>query len=342
MEPASIRYKNPGAMWGSALAIKWGAAKKAVTLNDGKGQGNNIAVFPTYVQGICAQLDLWRTSKNYRNKRLADAIDIWSGHNNVESYISFVLARVPGMTRDTVMNDDFWRSSKGAAFLKAQAWHEAGKPYPAPAADWIEAQRRVFANDLPNTAAQNVAPPKASYDANVRRVQIDLGGLGYHEVGEADGLMGGRTRGAITAFMNDRHQVATTSITPALIEEIAEAKSENWSRPIAPDRAYATEKEIAPKVPSVAASHRAGLWSQIMGWLGFAGAAGQGVMSVLPSANDQVSPYLSMFQGWFKWAANVPGWVPMLIVAVVAFIIWNESRKSKKAAVADYQTGRLN
>jgi hypothetical protein len=27
-EPASIRYKNPGAMWGSALAIKWGAAPK--------------------------------------------------------------------------------------------------------------------------------------------------------------------------------------------------------------------------------------------------------------------------------------------------------------------------
>ena len=26
-EPASIRYKNPGAMWGSALAIKWGAQK---------------------------------------------------------------------------------------------------------------------------------------------------------------------------------------------------------------------------------------------------------------------------------------------------------------------------
>ncbi|KQW22155.1 hypothetical protein ASC80_01790 [Afipia sp. Root123D2] len=144
MEPASIRYKNPGAMWGSALAIKWGAQKKAVTLNDGKGQGNNIAVFPTYVAGICAQLDLWRTSKNYRNKRLADAIAIWSGHNNVESYIKFVLARVPGMTRDTIMNDEFWRSAKGVAFLKAQAWHEAGKRYPAPDADWIEAQRRVF------------------------------------------------------------------------------------------------------------------------------------------------------------------------------------------------------
>lgn len=144
-EPASIRYKNPGAMWGSALAIKWGAQKKAVTLNDGKGQGNNIAVFPTYVQGICAQLDLWRTSKNYRNKKFADAIAIWSGHNSVESYIAFVCKRVPGMTRDTVLDDAFWQSESGVAFLKAQAWHEAGKQYPAPDGDWLEAQRRVFA-----------------------------------------------------------------------------------------------------------------------------------------------------------------------------------------------------
>lgn len=143
-EPASIRFKNPGAMWGSALAIKWGAKKKAVTLKDGKGQGNNIAVFPTYVQGICAQLDLWRTSKNYRNKRFADAIAIWSGGNYVESYIAFVLKRVPGMKRNTIMNDTFWQSSMGIEFLKAQAWHEAGKRYPAPDADWIAAQRRVF------------------------------------------------------------------------------------------------------------------------------------------------------------------------------------------------------
>lgn len=143
-EPASIRCKNPGAMWGSALAIKWGADPKAVALNDGKGQGNNIAVFPTYVQGICAQLDLWRTSKNYKDKRFCDAIRIWSGGNNVESYIAFVLARVPGMTRDTVMDDAFWRSVRGIQFLKAQAWHEAGKQYPAPDTDWLEAQKRFF------------------------------------------------------------------------------------------------------------------------------------------------------------------------------------------------------
>jgi hypothetical protein len=142
--PASIRYKNPGAMWGSALARKWGATKQ-VNLADGTGQNNNIAVFPTYVQGICAQLDLWRTSKHYRNKPFKDAIRVWSGGNHVESYIAFVLKRVPGMTRDTIMNDAFWRSPMGIAFLKAQAWHEAGREYPAPAADWVEAQRRVFA-----------------------------------------------------------------------------------------------------------------------------------------------------------------------------------------------------
>ena len=77
-EPASIRYKNPGAMWGNALAIKWGAQKKAVVLNDGKGQGNNIAVFPTFVQGICAQLDLWRTSKFCKNKKFSEAIAKWA------------------------------------------------------------------------------------------------------------------------------------------------------------------------------------------------------------------------------------------------------------------------
>ena len=159
-EPASIRFKNPGAMWGNALARKWGAAK-AITLNDGLGQGNNIAVFPTYVQGICAQLDLWRTSSHYKNKRFADAIKIWSGGNYVESYISFVLSRVPGMTRNTVMNDDFWHSSKGIAFLKAQAWHEAGKKYPAPDADWIEAQRRVFDSSKP----VRVAGPPADDDS---------------------------------------------------------------------------------------------------------------------------------------------------------------------------------
>lgn len=173
-EPASIRYKNPGAMWGNALARKWGAMPKAVSLNDGKGQGNNIAVFPTHVQGICAQLDLWRTSPHYRNKRFADAIAIWSGRNEVPSYIAFCKKRVPGLTEDTVMNDEFWRSPSGIAFLKAQAWHEAGKPYPAPEEDWMEAQRRVFhgENDF------GPPPPKPMSTSKIGNTGIGTGVAG--------------------------------------------------------------------------------------------------------------------------------------------------------------------
>ncbi len=142
-EPASIRYKNPGAMWGgNAISKKWGEQGN-VSLNDGLGQGNRIAVFPDYVHGICAQIDLWR-SPRYRGKRFDEAIRIWSGGNWVDSYIKFVTARVPEMHAGTIIDDAFLSSPTGIKFLKAQAWHEAGKPYPAPDADWIEAQRRVF------------------------------------------------------------------------------------------------------------------------------------------------------------------------------------------------------
>lgn len=135
-------------MWGgNPVTKKWGEMGNVV-LNDGLGQGNRIAVFPTVVQGICAQIDLWRTPR-YRNKKFKDAIAIWSGGNWVSSYIKFVTDRVPGMTPDTVISDAFLNSPTGIKFLKAQAWHEAGKPYPAPDADFVEAQRRVFGGTTP-------------------------------------------------------------------------------------------------------------------------------------------------------------------------------------------------
>lgn len=156
-EPAAIRYKNPGAMWPGPIPTKWGSTKW-LYLNDGTGQGggghgNKIAVFDTWKQGICAQLDLWRTSANYRNKRFADAIKIWSGGNHVQSYIDFVKARVPGMTEDTIMNDAFWASPNGARFLEVQAWHEAGKQMPYSAADLREAQKIVMSGKVPMTPA---------------------------------------------------------------------------------------------------------------------------------------------------------------------------------------------
>ncbi len=146
--PAAIRYLNPGAMWPGAIPTKWGS-KSWVYLSDGTGQGggghgNKIAVFDNWVDGICAQLDLWRSSPNYKNKRFADAINVWDGGNHTESYIAYVTARVPDMTADTIMNDAFWRGPMAIPFLKAQSGHEAGQTIPASDADWITAQKRVM------------------------------------------------------------------------------------------------------------------------------------------------------------------------------------------------------
>ncbi|MDB5733241.1 MAG: hypothetical protein JWQ03_3136 [Variovorax sp.] len=343
MEPASIRYKNPGAMWGSALAIKWGASKRAVSLNDGKGQGNNIAVFPTYVQGICAQLDLWRTSNKYKNKKFADAIAIWSGGNYVESYIKFVLDRVPGMTRNTVMNDAFWKSSMGIAFLKAQAWHEAGKQYPAPDADWVEAQRLVFAT---KTAASNVQPPTAEVDETLKGYQAALISFGYFEVGNADGRIGGKTLGAIKAFFTDRGVDAKSEYpSPVLANEIAKARSyrdaagRSWKRPIAPSRAYATEDQVAEKVASVAPTQRASLWQTVTGYFSAGGAVVGGAVKLLPDANDQASPYVAVLQ---QWIPSVPSLLILGVVAAIAIATAIQLRKANAATQADYQKGKIN
>jgi hypothetical protein len=144
-------------MWGgSALAKKWGA-EKTIGLNDGLGQGNNIAVFPTKVMGAAAQIDLWRTSKNYHNRRLQDAIRTWSGGNYVSSYMAFLMKRVPGLTPDTIIDDDFLRSGQGLAMMKAQAWHEAGQQYPMTDAEWREAQDLVFSSKRPSTSTAKKA-----------------------------------------------------------------------------------------------------------------------------------------------------------------------------------------
>lgn len=155
--PASIQFKNPGAMWPGAIATKWGSTKWQY-LSDGTGQGgggkgNKIAIFDSWVQGICAQLDMWRTSPHYKNQRFSVAINIWCGGNHTAEYIAHVKARIPGMNENTVMNDAFWMSSNGLRFLQVQAAHEAGRVIPAPATDWATAQQRVMAEKAPMSPA---------------------------------------------------------------------------------------------------------------------------------------------------------------------------------------------
>ncbi|WP_438277756.1 hypothetical protein [Nitrobacter sp.] len=137
-EPASIRYKNPGAMWGGRHANTWGAVSDVV-LKD--GQANHIAVFPDVVHGAAAQFALWKVG--YCNMSLAAAIKKWSGHNSSAAYMAF-LGKHVGITAETWITPALLASPKGLALMQAQAQWEAGKPYPMTETEWRRAQAMVF------------------------------------------------------------------------------------------------------------------------------------------------------------------------------------------------------
>lgn len=147
MTAASIRYKNPGAMWGGKVAQKWGATS-TVALNDGLGQGNNIADFPDFISGAAAQFYLWNTG--YVNMTLEAAITKWSGGNSSSSYMQFLESKT-GLKSSSQITSSVLSGSVGLALMKAQAQWEAGQVYPMNDADWATAQKKVFPASTPTS-----------------------------------------------------------------------------------------------------------------------------------------------------------------------------------------------
>lgn len=176
MEPASIRFSNPGAMWGkgNAIATKYGATASPI-LNDGLGQGNNIAVFPDKVHGAAAQFDLWNS--HYTGMTLKAAITKWSGGNWSQSYANFLIKS--GIALTTIITSAILSSSSGLELLKLQAQWEAGQLYPMTDDEWKQAQDMVFKNV---TIATSVIPTNTlpllivgSSGVNVSKLQKLLG-----------------------------------------------------------------------------------------------------------------------------------------------------------------------
>jgi hypothetical protein len=191
----------------------------------------------------------------------------------------------------------------------------------------------------------NVQLPQATHDEGLELLQADLVSLNYHEIGTVDGLWGGKTRGSITAFMNDRGKSPDGLMTdtgwaaPAagaiVTGEVDKAIAENWSRPIAPARANATAKDIAPQVEAV----RQSLWQRFIAKLAGTGAGGvalvTGVGSQFGSVDAQMSPVKQYF-------ANIPGWAWFSLIALVALAVYLSANKSQNATVKDYNTGKIN
>lgn len=89
----------------------------------------------------------------------------------------------------------------------------------------------------PTRLATGATPlPKIIAKAEIERLQTALKGLGYHEVGQIDGIMGSKTRGALLAFKADNSLPLSDALTDATWIALSRASP----RPVAPERAEAT------------------------------------------------------------------------------------------------------
>lgn len=204
----------------------------------------------------------------------------------------------------------------------------------------------ILKSYVPATAATNVKPQTSAKDPVLLQVQTDLISLGYHEIGEADGFIGGKTLGVIKAFFTDRG-IAERSGYPSqtLVDQLAAAKQDvdatgkPWHRQIAPSRAFATQTELAPKIESVQHTQSAGFFAKIGAWFGGVTATTKAAVSFMPDASDQASPYISIVQQFWN---DIPGWVFPSIIAAIAIAIAVKTAQANKSTVADYQSGKIN
>jgi hypothetical protein len=132
--PAAVRYNNPGAMWYVGGWQKKYGAEFGQKLNDGLGQGNQIARFPTPVHGAAAQFHLL---SSYGERTVRQGIAKWSGGNNVSSYLQVL--RRSGFDPDQKLSAILSNPDDAVRFAQAMASHEAGRKFAMPDEGWMAA-----------------------------------------------------------------------------------------------------------------------------------------------------------------------------------------------------------
>lgn len=242
--------------------------------------------------------------------------------------------------------DNGGRSPKSAPPIFTPAVHLFDIPTSAPADEFMDDdvdnnEHEVEKPDVPDVNGRpvsdppNIQPDHATYDLDTEILQRKLVKMNYHELGDADGYFGGKTRGAITAFMNDRGQPTDGTFTPAVTTEVNKAITEGWSRPIAPARANATAKDVAPKVETVRLTLWQRLGAKVTAGLAAVGFTGSTLSSTFQWVQDKMS-------GVHNFFSHIPPEIWFLIVGIVALAVWYASSKATESAVKDYNTGRIN
>lgn len=164
--------------------------------------------------------------------------------------------------------------------------------------------------------------------AEIKFVQKRLAELGYPEVGNADGRIGTKTRGAILAFEADNGLPLTGEANFDLIVNLNQA----GKRPVAPERATATKETIAAK-PAVAVT--ASLEKLGTGLL-----ATSGVGAVIEGTGDlqKVVDSANKFKALTDSVMSLGPWV---LTGIAGFAALYLGRKVLAHLIKEYREGRL-
>jgi hypothetical protein len=175
-----------------------------------------------------------------------------------------------------------------------------------------EAQLNALATGQAAPELPRDRPPEVRGDTDIWTVQTRLKAMNYSP-GGLDGLWGGMTAGAITAFINDRRLPFPAPTSAAMFREtlanlndaLTVAEAERYTRPIAPERSEATSDELAKKLPEVESSKKAervGFWTAIGSAISTAVTA---IVAKLGDAVEWLTPLKSLAGEipWFIWVA---------------------------------------
>ncbi len=158
--PASIRNKNPGAMFPGPSAKLFGSTSyQNLKTSDGNFK---IATFDSHEQGAAALFHLLST-KRYCDKPLSEAIKTWCGGLYADTYLSVIRKKSGIAANEVITHEQLHNPEWAIPLAQAMAWQEAGRAYPMSEGAWAAAHA-MFIDVLPAPAAaprarREEAPP---------------------------------------------------------------------------------------------------------------------------------------------------------------------------------------
>nr|WP_223217940.1 MULTISPECIES: peptidoglycan-binding protein [Mesorhizobium] len=171
------------------------------------------------------------------------------------------------------------------------------------------------------------AVPAVAKDT-IARVQQQLKDLGYTEVGGVDGKTGTMTATAIRAFRAENGLPPGDGIDDDLLLALQKAKP----RVLAPARTDATPEVVRDKVPEVRTNWLTKVGAFFTGLVALVGSFFDGILGNLGAASGYIQPVKDA-------AGDLPGWVWMLAIAVVAGGLYLVARHGEAKGVEAFQTG---